>query len=261
MSTATPVAPCDFVVFGGTGDLAVRKLLPALYLRDRDGQLPADTRIIAASRTGLDISGYRDHAQAREIVLLLDRRASEAVRVLVESLTDHITQNAAAVRPLDRVGVLTGDLPSSAQRRVHEIVRTYLANHPTGDGARGARTDRAGRNRAHSVRLGRQHAPGRAPLLPPPGTDLSARVRQLPKQRHPHPQRLARLPARLRTPSALGGPDVRSSSATWPRKSPKTTPTASSPDARPCVGWGSSASPEQRPRRCSPAPSRPRRRR
>jgi glucose-6-phosphate 1-dehydrogenase len=60
MSTATPVAPCDFVVFGGTGDLAVRKLLPALYLRDRDGQLTADTRIIAVSRAGLDESGYRD---------------------------------------------------------------------------------------------------------------------------------------------------------------------------------------------------------
>src|SRR6478672_1823675 len=60
MPTATAVDPCDFVVFGGTGDLAVRKLLPALYLRDRDGQLSADTRIIAASRAGLDASGYRD---------------------------------------------------------------------------------------------------------------------------------------------------------------------------------------------------------
>src|SRR3954465_12848358 len=59
-ATPFPVSPCDFVVFGGTGDLAVRKLLPALYLRDRDGQLAADTRIIAASREGLDISGYRD---------------------------------------------------------------------------------------------------------------------------------------------------------------------------------------------------------
>ena len=59
-STANPMAPCDFVVFGGTGDLAVRKLLPALYLRDRDGQLPAETRIIAASRAGLDEAGYRD---------------------------------------------------------------------------------------------------------------------------------------------------------------------------------------------------------
>ena len=60
VSTATPVAPCDFVVFGGTGDLAVRKLLPALYLRDRDDQLSADTRIIAAARAGLDEAGYRD---------------------------------------------------------------------------------------------------------------------------------------------------------------------------------------------------------
>ena len=64
MSTANPVAPCDFVVFGGTGDLAVRKLLPALYLRDRDGQLPAETRIIAASRAGLDVCGYRDKVRA-----------------------------------------------------------------------------------------------------------------------------------------------------------------------------------------------------
>src|ERR1700754_2174521 len=60
MSPANPVAPCDFVVFGGTGDLAVRKLLPALYLRDRDGQLPDETRIVALSRAGLDIGGYRD---------------------------------------------------------------------------------------------------------------------------------------------------------------------------------------------------------
>ena len=48
------------MIFGGTGDLAVRKLLPALYLRDRDGQLTADTRIIAVARAGLDEPGYRD---------------------------------------------------------------------------------------------------------------------------------------------------------------------------------------------------------
>jgi glucose-6-phosphate 1-dehydrogenase len=59
MPPATQVAACDFVVFGGTGDLAVRKLLPALYLRDRDGQLPEGTRILGASRAGLDAEGYR----------------------------------------------------------------------------------------------------------------------------------------------------------------------------------------------------------
>jgi glucose-6-phosphate 1-dehydrogenase len=64
MPTPTPVDPCDFVIFGGTGDLAVRKLLPALYLRDRDGQLTVDTRIIAVARAGLDEPGYRDKVAA-----------------------------------------------------------------------------------------------------------------------------------------------------------------------------------------------------
>jgi glucose-6-phosphate 1-dehydrogenase len=64
MPTATAVAPCDFVIFGGTGDLAFRKLLPALYLRDRDGQLSADTRIIAVARAGLDEPGYRHKMHA-----------------------------------------------------------------------------------------------------------------------------------------------------------------------------------------------------
>jgi glucose-6-phosphate 1-dehydrogenase len=56
----SPVAPCDFLVFGGTGDLAMRKLLPALYLRDRDGQLSDETRIFSISRAGLDDAGFRD---------------------------------------------------------------------------------------------------------------------------------------------------------------------------------------------------------
>ncbi|MGH3518995.1 MAG: glucose-6-phosphate dehydrogenase [Haloechinothrix sp.] len=60
MSPVPQVAPCDIVVFGGTGDLAMRKLLPAIYLRDRDGQLTGDSRIVAVSRAGLDDAGYRD---------------------------------------------------------------------------------------------------------------------------------------------------------------------------------------------------------
>jgi len=60
----SPVAPCDFLVFGGTGDLAMRKLLPALYLRDRDGQVADRTRIFAISRAGLDDAGFRDKVEA-----------------------------------------------------------------------------------------------------------------------------------------------------------------------------------------------------
>lgn len=42
--------PFDLVLFGGSGDLATRKLLPALYYRDRDESLHPDGRIICVSR-------------------------------------------------------------------------------------------------------------------------------------------------------------------------------------------------------------------
>ncbi|MBT8093017.1 MAG: glucose-6-phosphate dehydrogenase, partial [Gammaproteobacteria bacterium] len=50
MAQLLPVDTFDLIIFGGTGDLAMRKLLPALYHRDRDGQVSAESRIIAASR-------------------------------------------------------------------------------------------------------------------------------------------------------------------------------------------------------------------
>ena len=50
---------CDFVVFGGTGDLALRKLLPALYHCDLEGRLPSDFRIVGVSRAPIDDDGYR----------------------------------------------------------------------------------------------------------------------------------------------------------------------------------------------------------
>ena len=55
---------CDFTVFGGTGDLALRKLLPSLYHRDLEGQLPADYRILGVSRSDLDDAGWRAEVRA-----------------------------------------------------------------------------------------------------------------------------------------------------------------------------------------------------
>ncbi|MEA3536015.1 glucose-6-phosphate dehydrogenase [Rhizobium sp. CC-YZS058] len=61
-SQIIPVEPFDYVVFGGTGDLAERKLLPALYHRQLDGQLTDPTRIIGASRSALTHEEYRKFA-------------------------------------------------------------------------------------------------------------------------------------------------------------------------------------------------------
>jgi hypothetical protein len=87
----------------------------------------------------------REEDAAREIFLLLDGRLRRQALLSSESLTDHVTQNAVRVRPLDRVGALAGELPSAGQRRVLEIVRTYLANHPQAQARDAlARIERAG---------------------------------------------------------------------------------------------------------------------
>ncbi|RJG46381.1 glucose-6-phosphate dehydrogenase [Mesorhizobium sp. DCY119] len=74
-SQIIPVEAFDLVVFGGTGDLAERKLLPALYQRQRAGQFSEPTRIIGASRTTMTDDEYRafaskaisEHVKAEEI--------------------------------------------------------------------------------------------------------------------------------------------------------------------------------------------------
>lgn len=54
-----PVTPFDLIVFGAAGDLALRKLIPALFHRWRDGQIPESSKIIGVSRTALDDDGFR----------------------------------------------------------------------------------------------------------------------------------------------------------------------------------------------------------
>jgi glucose-6-phosphate 1-dehydrogenase len=52
------------VLFGATGDLARRMLLPSLYGLDSDGLLPEGLRIIGTARTDLDDAGFRERADA-----------------------------------------------------------------------------------------------------------------------------------------------------------------------------------------------------
>ncbi len=54
-----PVSTFDLVVFGAAGDLSLRKLIPSLFHRWRDGQIPPASRIIGASRTELDDERFR----------------------------------------------------------------------------------------------------------------------------------------------------------------------------------------------------------
>ncbi len=57
-----PVCAFDLVVFGAAGDLALRKLVPSLFHRWRDGQILAQSKIIGVSRTAMDDAKYRSLA-------------------------------------------------------------------------------------------------------------------------------------------------------------------------------------------------------
>lgn len=53
----TPVPPFDLVIFGAGGDLAMRKLFPALAQRNLEGVLPDESRIFGIVRKPEDVEG------------------------------------------------------------------------------------------------------------------------------------------------------------------------------------------------------------
>ena len=49
----------DLALFGALGDLAMRKLFPALYHLDREGLMPESTRIMGLARQEHDTAAFR----------------------------------------------------------------------------------------------------------------------------------------------------------------------------------------------------------
>jgi glucose-6-phosphate 1-dehydrogenase len=67
-----PVRPTTLVMFGGTGDLAHRKLLPALYNLAHDGALPERFRLVGVARADHPHEDFRQ--MARESIMRFSRR-------------------------------------------------------------------------------------------------------------------------------------------------------------------------------------------
>ncbi len=106
------VEPFDLIVFGATGDLAARKLLPALYHRDLAGQLPTEARILAVSRRA---QSSQDYGVVVEAAL--------AAHVRPE---DRKAENVA--RFLNRITYLSIDLRGEAGwPTLHELLATGMA--------------------------------------------------------------------------------------------------------------------------------------
>ena len=115
VSRVIPVEDFDLVIFGGTGDLARRKILPGLFRRFRSGQMPDGSRIIGAARADMDRKGYqKDIAAALEEFVPKDARPKDAVKGFLERL-DYV--------PIDAMGDGGWDTLSKLLRK--DVVRAF----------------------------------------------------------------------------------------------------------------------------------------
>jgi glucose-6-phosphate 1-dehydrogenase len=114
---------CDFLIIGGDGDLAYRKLYPALYHLDMDTCLPDCLRIVSVSRSKLSQDEFRSKVRQLLISYLGDEALSEIVWKRFCKRLQHFALNATSEA---EVAVLSRDVLNDRSR---DLI-TYLATPP-----------------------------------------------------------------------------------------------------------------------------------
>ena len=119
---AIPTSPLDLVIFGGAGDLSVRKLLPALYMAHLHHNLPPATRILVLGRQSWDRAAFTAFVDEK-VRGFIDPEAMDAVAwpAFVERLA-YVCLDAT--EPTDFAGL--GAALQNGSDRVY-----YLATAPT----------------------------------------------------------------------------------------------------------------------------------
>ncbi|MEI7516210.1 MAG: glucose-6-phosphate dehydrogenase [Betaproteobacteria bacterium] len=114
----------DLVLFGGTGDLVWRKLMPALFQAFRHGTLPEGGRIIGVGRDGLSHDQYRALIQSRFDKVELAKRPSAEEFERFAALLEYVRMDLS--KPADYAALAT-----SLQARNADTVVMYVATAPS----------------------------------------------------------------------------------------------------------------------------------
>jgi glucose-6-phosphate 1-dehydrogenase len=114
----------DLVLFGGTGDLAWRKLMPALFQAFRHGSLPPGGRIIGVGRDDLSHEQYRELIRTRFDHVELAKRPSVEEFARFAALLEFVRMDLS--RPDDYAR-----LKHSLDERRAETVVMYVATAPS----------------------------------------------------------------------------------------------------------------------------------
>ena len=122
-----PIDPTTLVIFGATGDLARRKLLPAIYNLAHEGSLPARFEVIGVARRELGDDGFRDYAG--QAIESFSRRSpdAEVLRALLERVR-FVSGSLDDAETYTRVGELAERLEADADVAMNRIF--YLATAP-----------------------------------------------------------------------------------------------------------------------------------
>jgi len=113
----------DLVLFGGTGDLTWRKLMPALFQAFRHGKLPAQGRIIAVARDERSDDDYRRFIRERFEEVDSAKRPNEEEFARFAELLHYRRMDLS--RPDDYAG-----LKASIDERGADTVVLFLATSP-----------------------------------------------------------------------------------------------------------------------------------
>ncbi|WP_048441750.1 glucose-6-phosphate dehydrogenase [Caenimonas sp. SL110] len=114
----------DLVLFGGTGDLAWRKLLPALFQAFRHGTLPAGGRIIGVARDDLSNAQYRELIHSRFADVDLSKRPSPEEFDRFAAMLEFLRVDLSRPDDYQR-------LAASLRERGADTVVMYLATAPS----------------------------------------------------------------------------------------------------------------------------------
>jgi glucose-6-phosphate 1-dehydrogenase len=113
----------DLVLFGGTGDLAWRKLMPALFQAFSHGSLPKDGRIVGVARDDLSDDQYRELIQSRFNAVEGAKRPSAEEFEKFASLLHYLRMDLS--KPADYAR-----LADLLQQRNADTVVMYVATAP-----------------------------------------------------------------------------------------------------------------------------------
>jgi glucose-6-phosphate 1-dehydrogenase len=122
-----PVHPTNLAIFGATGDLANRKLLPALYNLAHDGALPERFNLVGISRSEMSDEEFRD--MAIKAVRQFSRREPD------DAVLDRLFENAKYVAgTFDRAELYSGleEAMKSFDEQAHQRLNRcfYLSTAP-----------------------------------------------------------------------------------------------------------------------------------